>query len=64
VLAIPSQRRPDLGRLVCSYPLELDVDAAGSVTVLQQLPPVSISTNGLELDATFNAPGGASVSLD
>jgi hypothetical protein len=64
VLGIPSQRRPELGRLVCSYPLEFDIDAAGSVTFLQQLPPLALSINGLDLDASFDSPAGATLTLD
>ena len=64
VLGIPSQNRPELGRLTCSYPLEFDLDAMGSVTLLPQLPPVALTTNGLDLNASFDAPVGATLTLD
>ena len=64
VLAVPSQRRPELGRVCCSYSVQFDVDAAGNVTLLQQLPPSSISTTGLALDMDLTALTGATMFLD
>lgn len=64
VVGIPAQRRPHLGRLTCSYPVEFEVDATGGMTVLPQLPPVSITSTGLDLDASFDTPAGATITLD
>jgi hypothetical protein len=62
VLCSPSQKRPELGRLTCSYPVEFEVDAAGNIRLLRELPRISLATNGLELSATI--PSGSSVTFD
>jgi hypothetical protein len=66
VLLTPSQKRLELGRLMCSYPVEFTVDAAGEITLLRTLPRFSLQTNGLELSVTFhpNMPAGATVTFD
>lgn len=64
VVCVPSQKRPELGRLMCTYPVELEVDSGGQVTMLRELPLFSFTTNGLDLDATFNTPAGSTVTLD
>ena len=62
VLCSPSQKRPELGRLMCSYPVEFEVDAVGNIRLLRELPLFSLATNGLELSATI--PSGSSVTFD
>ncbi len=63
VLCSPSQKRPELGRLMCSYPVEFELDAAGNVTVLRTLPTgLSFTASGLSLNATI--PAGTSVTFD
>jgi len=57
-----SQGRPDLGRLMCSYPIEFEVDAAGNVQILRNLPRIALTTNGLQLNATI--PLGTNVTFD
>jgi hypothetical protein len=52
VLCVPSQKRPELGRLMCSYPVEFNVDSAGRITLLREMPHVSLTTRGLTLTAT------------
>lgn len=64
VLCVPSRKRPELGRMMCAYPVELFVDAAGQVQILRELPLLALSTNGLALNATLNTPAGASVTFD
>jgi len=64
VLCTVGQKRPELGRLICSYPVEFEVDAAGSLQLLQELPRLSFSTNGLALSATLSTPPGATVTFD
>jgi len=64
VLCSPSQKRPELGRLLCSYPIEFEVDATGNVRMLRELPLLSFATNGLALSATLNTPSGSSVTFD
>ncbi|HMU55356.1 MAG TPA: PKD domain-containing protein [Nitrospira sp.] len=64
VIAVPSQKRPELGRMICGYAVELEVDSNGAVTMLRDLPRFSFTTNGLSLDATFNTPPGSTVTLD
>lgn len=64
VLCSPSQKRPDLGRLMCSYPIEFEIDATGTVRMLRELPRVALTTNGLVLSATLNTPAGSSVTFD
>jgi len=57
VLCVPSQNRAELGRMICSYPIEFEVDQAGGIRTLRELPRISFSANGLVLDATLNIPG-------
>jgi hypothetical protein len=57
VLCVPSQKRAELGRMICSYPIEFEVDQAGGIRTLRELPRISFSANGLVLDATLNIPG-------
>src|SRR5262249_38621924 len=64
VVCTVSQKRPDLGRLACSYPVEFDVDAAGHVQVLCPLPQIVFATSGLALSAVLNTAPGASVTFD
>jgi hypothetical protein len=64
VLFNVSQKRSELGRLLCSYPVEFEVDAAGNVQLLRALPLVSFSTNGLVLNATLNTPAGSVVTFN
>jgi hypothetical protein len=64
VLCFPSQKRPDLGRVMCSYPIEFQVDAAGNLQILRALPLLSFSTNRLVLNATLNTPVGSTVMFD
>lgn len=64
VLCAPSQRRMELGRILCSYPIEFTVDAAGTVAVLREFPRFSLTTTGLTLNATLNTPPGSTVSFD
>ncbi|HEX2269606.1 MAG TPA: hypothetical protein VHH35_08730 [Pyrinomonadaceae bacterium] len=64
VLGVASQKRLDLGRLMCAYPVEFEVDAAGTIKLLRELPRFSLSTNGLVLDATLNTPAGSVVTFD
>ncbi|MEJ7608476.1 MAG: PKD domain-containing protein [Bryobacteraceae bacterium] len=64
VLCLPSPKRPELGRLICSYPVEFVVDAAGSIQFLRELPRFSLETNGLVLNATLNTPTGSAVTFD
>lgn len=62
MILLPSQKRPDLGRLMCSYPVAFTVDAAGTVEILRNLPEFTLSANGLEVNATI--PSGAVVTFD
>jgi len=62
VICAPSQKRPELGRLMCSYPVEFEVDATGNVSALRELPFLSLATNALVLSATI--PNGLTVTLD
>lgn len=63
VVCVPSQRRPELGRMMCSYPVEFVVDSTGATTILRNLPNgLSFTANSLTLNATI--PTGASVSFD
>jgi hypothetical protein len=64
VLCVPAERRPELGRLMCSYPIEFEIDAAANLTVLRVLPTITLTTDGLTLDATVNMPAGAVVTVD
>jgi hypothetical protein len=64
VLFNGSQKRPELGRLMCSYPVEFEVDAGGNVQLLRALPLVSFSVNGLVLNATLNNPAGSVVTFN
>lgn len=64
ILAIPAQERPELGRLSCTYEALIDVDAAGGITALTHWPPQTITTNGLAVDATFDAANSADITLD
>lgn len=64
LLALPASRRPELGRIVCSYPIEFEVDAAANITLRQSLPMLSFTTNGLSLQVSLNAPLGAAVTFD
>ena len=64
VLGLPSQKRVELGRLMCGYPVEFEVDATGNVQFLREFPAFSLSTNGLVLDATLNTPAGSTVTFD
>src|ERR1043165_2340790 len=64
VLFNVSQKRPELGRLLCSYPVEFEVDAAGNVQLLRALPLISFTTNGLILNATLNTPAGSVVTFN
>ena len=61
---VPSLRNIELGRIVCAYPVEFELDAAGNVTLLRELPLFSFSTTGLTLGATLNTPAGSTVSFD
>ena len=62
VVCTPSQKRPELGRLMCSYPVEFEVDAVGTTRMLRDLPLASLATNALVLDATL--PNGPTVTFD
>jgi hypothetical protein len=64
VLGVASQKRLELGRLMCAYPVEFEVDATGGITLLRALPQFSLSTNGLILNATLNTPPGSVVTFD
>jgi len=64
VLCASSARRLELGRLMCSYPVEFVVDDAGVVRIARELPRISLTTNGLVLDATLNTPLGSTVTFD
>ena len=64
VLCTPSQRRLELGRLICSYPIEFEVDAAGKIQLFRELPQFAFSTSGLVLNATLNTPSGSTVTFD
>ncbi|MEH2500486.1 hypothetical protein V1294_006965 [Bradyrhizobium sp. AZCC 1678] len=64
VVMSPSAKRPALGRLMCSYPVELEVQVDGSIRVVTILPSVTLTTSGLELAAQLNTPSGAVVTLD
>jgi hypothetical protein len=64
VVCLGAQDRPELGRLMCSYPVEFELDASGNVTLLRQLPPASLTVTGLDVDATLNLPPGATVTFD
>ena len=64
ILCSSLQKRPELGRIMCSYPIEFAVDAAGNIEMLRELPLISFSTNELTLAATLNTPVGSSVTFD
>lgn len=64
VVCAPSQRRVELGRLICSYPVEFTIDASGVVEVLRAFPLFSFTANELDLDVTLNTPAGAVVTFD
>jgi len=64
ILCSLSQKRPDLGRIVCCFPTEFEVDAAGTIKLLRELPTFSLSTSGLVLNATLNSTTGATVTFD
>jgi hypothetical protein len=64
VLCSPSQKRLELGRLMCAYPVEFEVDASGNIQIMRALPLFSLITNGLALNATLNTPIGASVTFN
>jgi PKD repeat protein len=49
---------------MCSYPIEFEVDAAGNIQMLRELPLFTVATNGLALSATLNTPIGSSVTFD
>ncbi len=61
---VPSLRTVELGRQMCSYPIEFDVDGAGTVTLLRAPPAISFTTVGLALDATLSMPAGSTVTFD
>jgi hypothetical protein len=63
VLCVPSQKRPELGRMMCSFPLEFEVDSTGAIKQLREFPTFSFSTNGLAL-SVLNIPAGATVTFD
>jgi hypothetical protein len=64
LMFVPSLRGVELGRQMCSYPIELAVDGAGNVTMLRTPPGIAFSTTGLALDATLATPAGATVTFD
>ena len=64
VVLLPSQRRPELGRIMCSYPIELEVDSSGNITMAGELPQVTFNSTQLTLDVALNTPAGAVVSFD
>lgn len=64
VLFSASQKRMELGRLMCSYAIEFEVNAAGDAQLLRELPLFSFSTNGLILNATLNTPAGSVVTFN
>lgn len=50
--------------MMCSYPVEFEVNAAGTVTLLRELPRLTFSTTGLVLSAVLNSPAGSTVTFD
>jgi hypothetical protein len=64
VVLVPSQRRLELGRIACAYPIELELDAAGNVTLLRQLPDFTLTTTQLTLHVSLSTPAGAVVTFD
>ncbi len=63
ILCAPSRKRPELGRVMCSYPVEFELESSGNVTVLRTLPTgLSFTTSGLSLNTTI--PAGSSVTFD
>src|SRR5690606_20323528 len=61
---VPSLRTVELGRQMCSYPIEFEVDGAGTVTLLRAPPAISFTTAGLALNATLSMPAGSTVTFD
>jgi hypothetical protein len=64
VIFVPSLRTPELGRALCAYAVDFEVDATGSVSLFGDLPQFSLNTTGLSLDATLALPAGAVASFD
>lgn len=64
VVCSPAQDRVELGRLSCAYAVELDVDAAGAVSLRRALPRFALTTSGLVLSVTSALPGAATVTVD
>lgn len=64
VLVAPSQKRAELGRLLCGYTIDLELDTAGQVRLLRALPELSLSTSGLTLSVTSALPPGAVLTFD
>jgi hypothetical protein len=64
VLCEPAHGRQELGRLLCAYPVEFEVDAGGALTLLRNLPAFSFTSTGLSLDVTLNTAATASVTFD
>jgi len=58
VLCVPSQKRPELGRMMCSYPMEFEVSSAGRITLLREMPHVTLTTSGLTLTASVTVRDG------
>jgi hypothetical protein len=64
LLCAPSQKRPELGRMTCSFPLEFEVDSTGGIKLLRELPQFSFSADGLALNASFSTPPGSTMTFD
>jgi hypothetical protein len=64
VLLPPSAKRPELGRVMCSYAVEFEVRPGGEVHPLTILPQVTMTTVGLRLEAQLDTPAGAVVTWD
>ena len=64
VLLPPAAKRPELGRLICSYAVEFEAVSSGDIRLLTRLPNVQLSVNQLTLNAQIGTPSPGNITWD
>ena len=64
VLLLPAAKRPELGRLICSYAVEFETTSSGGIRLLTRLPNLQLSISQLTLNAQIGTPSPGNITWD
>jgi peptidoglycan hydrolase-like protein with peptidoglycan-binding domain len=64
VLLPPATKRPELGRLICSYAIEFEAASTGEIRMLAKLPNMQLSISQLTLNAQIGTPSPGNITWD